>query len=111
MKDGNLVYFPKVAYDEMIKSAENAGIPSTYVPGAMVALASVDSIYFASSIRAGTSNVEIAGGVYKTIMKDYMQKCARRRAGISQTWWKVRRAERFRALLFAPGKKAASSRR
>ncbi len=58
MSDGQFINLAKVAYDEMVSIWSRSNLNSDACPGAMIALESEGTIYFASAVRAG-NNVDI----------------------------------------------------
>ncbi|KAI9871833.1 MAG: hypothetical protein M1830_002399, partial [Pleopsidium flavum] len=84
MGSEQLVHLAKIAYDEMVAIWRSRLLPIEQLPGAMVALATVDKILFASSIRTGI-NTEPPSNFHENIMKDFLETCLTEGMGTHQS--------------------------
>lgn len=75
MKDGQLVNLAKIAYDEMVAIWRSKLLPIDDLPGAMVALATVDKIFFASSIKTGSSD-DPPEFYLNNVIKEFLETCS-----------------------------------
>lgn len=84
MRDEQLVNLAKIAYDEMVAIWQSKLLPLADLPGAMVALATVDKIFFASSNKTGR-NDDPPSVFLNNVIKEFLETCEKEGMGTHQT--------------------------
>lgn len=84
MTDGQLVNLAKVAYNEMVAIWRSKLLPFEDLPGAMVALATVDKMFFASSIKTGRKD-DPPSVFLNNVIKEFLETCEKEGMGVHQT--------------------------
>ena len=86
MSDAQFINLAKVAYDEMVRLWSLSNLPSNKCPGAMIALESEGTMYFASSVHAGTDvDFNIADANIENSVGWFQRLCATEGMGTHRT--------------------------